>query len=118
MSDAVGQIAAATVRPLAITTAKRSPHTPNVPTLIESGLVEFPIESWNALLAPAGTPQPIVDRLADVMAQMAKDATVQKRMADFGSIAVANSPKEFAAFLAAENEKFSALVKATGIKAE
>jgi tripartite-type tricarboxylate transporter receptor subunit TctC len=116
MSDAVGQIAAATVRPLAITTAKRSPHTPNVPTLVELGLVEFPIESWNALLAPAGTPQPIIDRLAEVMAQMAKDATVQKRMADFGSIAVANSPKEFAAMLREETEQWAKALKEIGLK--
>jgi len=84
MSDAIAQLAGGTVRPLAITTAKRSPHTPNVPTLIELKLLDQPIESWNALFAPAGTPQPIVDRLAGVMAQMAKDPEVQKRMADFG----------------------------------
>ena len=69
MSDAMGQMAAGTVRPLAITTAKRSPHTPEIPTLMELGLVDYPVESWNALFAPAGTPKPIIDRLADVMAR-------------------------------------------------
>src|SRR6188508_2877551 len=96
MSDAMAQMAAGTVRPLAITTAKRSPHMPDIPTLMELGLVDYPVESWNALFAPAGTPQPIIDRLAEVMAQMAKDEEIRKRMADFGSIAVANSPAEFA----------------------
>jgi len=57
-SDALAQIEAGTVRPLAITTAKRSPLAPNVPTLQEQGLVDYPVESWNALFAPAGTPQP------------------------------------------------------------
>jgi tripartite-type tricarboxylate transporter receptor subunit TctC len=115
MSDAMGQMAAGTVRPLAITTAKRSPHTPDIPTLVELGLVDYPVESWNALFAPAGTPQPIVDKLAQVMAQMASDETHQKRMADIGSIAVANPPGEFAAMLRAETEQWDKALKAIGL---
>jgi tripartite-type tricarboxylate transporter receptor subunit TctC len=115
MSDAMAQMAAGTVRPLAITTAKRSPHTPDIPTLMELGLVDYPVESWNALFAPAGTPQPIVDRLAQVMAQMAADEAHQKRMADIGSIAVANSPNEFAAALRAETEQWGKALKAIGL---
>lgn len=115
MSDAMAQMAAGTVRPLAITTAKRSPHTPDIPTLMELGLVDYPVESWNALFAPAGTPQPIVDRLAQVMAQMAADEAHQKRMADIGSIAVANSPNEFATALRAETEQWGKALKAIGL---
>src|SRR3954463_2314178 len=88
MSDAMGQLSAGTVRALAITTAKRNPQTPDIPTLMELGLVDYPVESWNALFAPAGTPKPIIDRLAEVMAEMAKDSAHQKRMTDIGSIAV------------------------------
>jgi tripartite-type tricarboxylate transporter receptor subunit TctC len=116
MSDAMGQIAAGTVRPLAITTAKRSPQTPDIPTLVEQGLVDFPVESWNALFAPAGTPRPIIDRLAAVMAQMASDAVIQKRMADFGSIAVANSPDEFAKVLREETGQWAKALKEIGLK--
>ncbi len=116
MSDAMGQLAADSVRPLAVTTAKRSPHMPNVPTLMELGLVDFPVESWNALLAPAGTPQPIIDRLAEVMAQMAKDPEISKRMADFGSIAMASSPKEFAQMLREETEVWTKALAAIGLK--
>src|ERR1700716_687913 len=72
LPDAIAKIAAGTVRPLAITTAQRSPLAPDVPTLHEQNLVDYPVESWNALFAPAGTPQPIIDRLAGVIAQMAK----------------------------------------------
>ena len=115
MSDAMGQLAAGTVRPLAITTAQRSPHTPNIPTLMELGLVDYPVESWNALFAPAGTPQPIVDRLAEVMALMAKDEEIQKRMADFGSIAIANSPVEFAKMLREETDQWAKALKAIGL---
>ena len=116
MSDAMGQLAAGTVRPLAITTAQRSPHTPNIPTLMELGLVDYPVESWNALFAPAGTPQPIVARLAEVMALMAKDEEIQKRMADFGSIAIANSPAEFAQMLREETDQWAKALSAISLK--
>ena len=116
MSDAMGQLAANTVRPLAITTARRSPHTPDIPTLMELGLVDYPVESWNALFAPAGTPAPIIDRLAEVMAQMANDDEVRKRMADFGSIAVANSPKEFTRMLREETDLWAKALSAIGLK--
>jgi tripartite-type tricarboxylate transporter receptor subunit TctC len=116
MSDAMAQMAAGTVRPLAITTAKRSPQTPELPTLMEQGLVDYPVESWNALFAPAGTPQPIVDKLAQVMAAMAKDEAIQKKMADFGSIAVANSPKEFSDMLRAETVQWEKALKETGLQ--
>jgi tripartite-type tricarboxylate transporter receptor subunit TctC len=116
MSDAMGQLAAGTVRPLAITTAKRSPHMPDIPTLMELGLVDFPVESWNALFAPAGTPQPIIDRLAQVMAEMAQDPAIQKTMADFGSIAVANSPRDFAQTLRTETEQWAKALQEIGFK--
>jgi tripartite-type tricarboxylate transporter receptor subunit TctC len=116
MSDAMGQLAAGTVRPLAITTGQRSPQMPNIPTLVELKLLDWPIESWNALFAPAGTPQPIIDRLAVVMAQMANDAEVKKRMADFGSIALANSPAEFAKQIRDETAQWDKALKDIGLK--
>src|SRR3954468_17890338 len=115
MSDAMGQLAAGTVRPLAITTAKRSPHMPEIPTLIELGLVDYPVESWNALFSPAGTPQPNIARLAELMAQMAKDEVHQKRMADVGSIAVANSPSDFSKMLREETDQWDKALKAIGL---
>jgi tripartite-type tricarboxylate transporter receptor subunit TctC len=115
MSDAMAQIAAGTVRPLAITTAKRNPHTPGVPTLLEQGLVDYPVESWNALFAPAGTPQPVIDRLAAVMAQMASDEAIQKSMANIGSIAVANTPAEFARTLREETAQWDKALTAIGL---
>jgi len=116
MSDAMGQLAANTVRPLAVTTAKRSEHMPNVPTLLELGLVQYPVESWNALVAPGGTPQPILDRLASLMAQMAKDAEIQKKMGDFGSTAVASSPKELATMFQTETAQWEKALSDIGFK--
>ena len=89
---------------------------PDIPTLIELGLVDYSVESWNALFAPAGTPQPVVDRLAEVMAQMAKDEEIRKRMADFGSIAVANTPAEFTEMLREETGQWAKALSAIGLK--
>lgn len=116
MSDAMGQMSAGTVRPLAITTATRSPHTPELPTLMELGLVSYPVMSWNALMAPAGTPQPIVDRLATLMAKMAKDDSIQKRMALVGSNSVANSPRDFTKMLQEESAQWGKALKEIGLR--
>ncbi len=116
MSDAMGQLSAGTVRPLAITTATRSPHTPDIPTLMELRLVSYPVMSWNALFAPAGTPQPIIDRLAALMAKMAKDESIQKRMAAVGSQSVANSPSEFTNMLQEETAQWGKALKEIGLR--
>jgi tripartite-type tricarboxylate transporter receptor subunit TctC len=112
----MGQLAAGTVRPLAITTAKRSPQMAQIPTLLELGLADYPVQSWNALFAPAGTPQPIIDRLAAVMAAMAKDPAVQKMMTDIGSDALANSPADFARMLREETVQWDKALTAIGLK--
>jgi tripartite-type tricarboxylate transporter receptor subunit TctC len=115
MSDAMAQMAAGSVRPLAITTAKRNPQTPEIPTLMELGLVDYPVESWNGLFAPAGTPPAILDKLARVMSEMAKDETHQKRMAEIGSIAVANSPGEYSAMLRDETVQWAKALTVIGL---
>jgi tripartite-type tricarboxylate transporter receptor subunit TctC len=114
MSDAVGQLAAGTVRPIGVTTATRSPYLPDVPTLMEQGIAGFSTESWNALLAPPGTPRSIVERLAAIMAVMAKDPAVGKSMAEFGAVAVANTPEEFGAQLHREVAQWAAYLKEMG----
>jgi tripartite-type tricarboxylate transporter receptor subunit TctC len=116
MSDAMGQLEAKGVRPLAVTTAKRSEYLPDVPTLVETGLVSIPVESWNGLFAPADTPKPIIDQLAKVMADMAKDPEVRKRMATFGSSAVANTPGEYAQMLRLESSQWEKAVSEIGLK--
>jgi tripartite-type tricarboxylate transporter receptor subunit TctC len=116
MSDAVGQLQGGKVRPLAVTTSKRSPAAPDVPTLTEQGLAGYHTESWNALFAPKGTPQGVIDRMAQVAADMAKDPSVQRQMANFGSVAVANTPAEFARTLREETALWADLVKQIGGK--
>jgi tripartite-type tricarboxylate transporter receptor subunit TctC len=111
MSDAVGQIEGGRVRALGVTTAKRSPVAPDVPTIAEQGVSGYATESWNALLAPAGTPPSVVQRLAELAADMASDKEVQRQMSAFGSVAVANTPEEFARMLRAETAQWANLVK-------
>jgi tripartite-type tricarboxylate transporter receptor subunit TctC len=116
MSDAVGQLEGGKVRALAVTTAKRSSTAPNLPSLAEQGVAGYHTESWNGLFAPRGTPQPIIARFAEIAAKMSKDETVKKRMADIGSIAVANSPDEFGRMLREETAQWATLVKEIGVK--
>jgi tripartite-type tricarboxylate transporter receptor subunit TctC len=116
MSDAVGQLEGGKVRALAVTTTKRSPSAPDVPTLAEQGIAGYHTESWNALFAPKGTPQPVIERMAQLAAEMAKDPTVQRQMANFGSSAVANTPDEFAKMLREETALWADLVKQIGGK--
>ncbi len=116
MSDAVGQLEGGKVRALGVTTSKRSQSAPNVPTLAEQGVVDFHTESWNGLFAPKGTPQPIIDRMAQIAAAMAKDPTVQAQMAKFGSDAVANTPQEFARMLERETANWAKVIKDIGMK--
>ena len=99
------------MRALAVTTSQRSPAAPNVPTLVEAGIADYHTESWNALMAPKGTPQPAIDRMAQIAAAMAKDPAVQKQMATFGSVAVANSQAEFGKMLRDETKLWADLVK-------
>jgi len=116
MSDAVGQLEGGKVRALAVTTSKRSASAPSIPTLAEQGIADYHTESWNGLFAPKGTPQAIVDRLAQVAAAMAKDPAVQQQMAKFGSDAVSNTPQEFAAMLKRDTQMWAAVVKQIGEK--
>jgi tripartite-type tricarboxylate transporter receptor subunit TctC len=111
MSDAVSQLDSGRVRALAVTTRKRSPSAPDVPTLAEQGVSGYHTESWNALFAPKGTAQAVIDRVAQIAADMAKDAGVQKQMATFGSVAVANTPQEFVQMLRDETALWANLVK-------
>ena len=111
MSDAVGQLEAGRIRPLAVTTRTRSPSAPDVPTLAEAGVADYHTESWNALFVPRGTPQVVIERMAQVASEMAKDPDVQKQMATFGSVAVANAPGEFAKMLREETALWASLVR-------
>jgi tripartite-type tricarboxylate transporter receptor subunit TctC len=111
MTDALPQIEAGTVRGLAVTSEQRSPFAPNLPTVAESALPGFAAETWNGIMAPAGTPEPIVRRLADILKKMAEDPEVKEAMAKVGATAVATTPDEYRRKIAHEIEQWSTLLK-------
>ncbi len=104
-------IKAGKLRPLAVTTATRSPALPDVPTLDEAGLKGFNIGTWFGVLAPAGTPKDIQARLSSEMVKIIKSPEFRQRMADIGADPIGDSPEQMAQTIKAETEKFGKLVK-------
>ena len=111
-------IKAGKLRPLAVTTAKRSPALPDVRTLQEAGLKDFDIGTWFGVLAPVGTPKPVLDRLSAEATKIIQSPDFKKRMDDIGAQPVGNSPAEMAAQIRSETDKFSLLVKAGNVTVE
>jgi len=106
------------LRALAVTDLKRSPLLPELQTLDEAGLKGYQIVGWNGLFVPAGTPQPIVNRLnAEVVKALALP-DVKDRLATLGADAVGDTPQHFAVFIKAEIPKWAKVVKDAGLKIE
>ena len=116
-SEAVPQTRAGRVRALAVTGAKAFAPMPSVPTMVESGLPGFVVETWNGVVAPAGTPREIVNRLSGIIQELARDPVVRQRMADTGMRPMGESPEEFRAFIQAQLNLWSNFFREYGIKA-
>jgi tripartite-type tricarboxylate transporter receptor subunit TctC len=106
------------VRALAVTGERRSPDLPEVPTMIESGYPEFVLSFWTGVLAPAGTPASIVDKLNGAINDGLRSAETRESLARFNVEPNIASPARFGVFLAAEALKWAEIVKATNIKVE
>ena len=104
------------IRPIAVTGPKRSIAVPDVPTFAESGLPTYDASSWNGILVPTGTPKPIVDRLNTELVKILHMPGTLDRLASDGPIPIGNSPAEFAAFIKAEQVKWSQVVRAANIR--
>src|SRR5713226_6174509 len=112
---ALPQAQSGAIRALGAGVAKRMRAMPDLPTLHEQGLQGFECYTWNAILAPAGTPQPVVDRLSAAMNQALADPAVLNRLQEAGiDPTPGSSPKKAAAFIAAELAKWSPIIKASG----
>ena len=114
----VGQVKAGRVRALAITTPARHPAWPDVPTLREAGFADMDIALWTGILAPAGTPQPIIRRLQDEVARVLKLPEIRERIVALGIDPMASTPEEFSRLIAADIAKWTAVAKAANIKAD
>ncbi len=103
---------------LASSGEKRHPGTPDVPTLIELGYRDMEATGWVGLLAPGGTPRPIIDRYHREMMKVLQMPDIRARLHDMEFDVIASSPEQFAAWIRSESGKWGAVVKATGAKAE
>jgi tripartite-type tricarboxylate transporter receptor subunit TctC len=118
LTDIGAQLKIGKVKALAVTTAKRAPMLPEVPTLQEAGLPGFEIVSWFGLVAPAGTPAPIVARLNEETAKVLRRADVQATLGAQGLQLEPSTPDQFGAHIRSEIAKFTRIAKNAGIKAE
>jgi len=102
------------LRPLAVTTAKRSPIAPDVPTLAESGLAGYEVGSWQGVFAPAGTPPDVVKRLNTEIVKIINMPDVRAKLEALGAEPVGNSSDEFATIVKSEVAKWAKVVKESG----
>jgi len=113
--NAVPQVNAGTIKAYAIGTPQRNPALPNVPTSAQAGLPAFQASAWNALFAPKGTPQPIVDKLSAALDKALSDETTRKRLLELGSD-IPEGPRRgqqaLAALVKSEIEKWTPVIKA------
>ncbi len=118
LASSLAQVKAGRVRALAVTTAKRSPLAPELPTIAESGLPGFDISTWFGIFVPAGTPPAAVERLHAEFAHALALPDVRDRLRSMGAEPVGNTPAEFAAFVKSEAAKYAKLVKASGARVD
>lgn len=118
MSSVMPHIRAGKLRPLAVTGAQRSAATPEVPTIAESGYPGFEASAWYGVLAPAGTPKPVVARLNAEILRALKIPEVRERLENVGFEIVGGTPEAFGAYMKSEIAKWARVVKASGVKAD
>ena len=118
MYSAVPSIKADKIRPLAITSKKRSPLLPNVPSFAELGYPKVEVLNWQGLIAPKGTPKAIIDKLNAAANEALKDPQLRELMLSQGNEIGGGSPADFAVLIKSEAAKWSAVVKTANIKPE
>lgn len=106
------------LRAIAIASATRAKMAPDLPTLVESGVPGYVVTQWHGMLAPRGTPQPVIDRLQQEIAKAVRQPQVMSRLALDGTEPVASTPREFAAHLRTEREQWSKVAKLANIRGD
>ena len=113
--ESFGQLKAGRVRALAVTSSQRVPALPNVPTLAETAVPGYNSVSWIGLLAPAGTPSDIVDKVAADVRQILVQPDVKAKLGELGALPVGSSPEEFAKLIAHDRQRYGDLIAAKNI---
>jgi len=117
LTTAIQPYKAGRIKILGVSTVKRVPQIPEVATIDET-VPGFEAYTWFGVLVPAGTPQPIVDRLSRESMKILQSEEIKKRFAEVGAEPVGNSPQQFADFMAAETVKWAKVVKASGARVD
>lgn len=108
------QVKAGKLRALAVASERRATAAPDIPTMDEAGLAGYFVPAWKGLMAPAGTPRPIVDKLHAAMLKMLAMPEVRQRMIDLGAEPAGGTPEKFGELIKTDTAKWAALVKSTG----
>lgn len=116
-STALKNAQAGKLRAIAVGSPKRNPQAPDVPSISEV-IPGYSATSWTAFVAPPGTPAPVVDKLAQAIAEILKMPDVHKRMVDAGDSVFEGTPAQMAVFLKEETRRWGDLIKAVGVKSE
>jgi tripartite-type tricarboxylate transporter receptor subunit TctC len=120
-TNTTSQIKAEKIKVYAVTTKKRVPSLPNVPTMDEAGLKGFEVSIWHALYAPKKTPKAVIEKLTKALQEALKDATVKQRFADLGTEPVAENratPEAHRALLKSELDRWGPIIKKAGVYAD
>jgi tripartite-type tricarboxylate transporter receptor subunit TctC len=118
MASTLPHVKTGKLRGLATTGAKRTPATPDLPTIAESGFPGFEASSWFGVLAPARTPRPVIARLHADIVKSLQQSEVRQRLENVGFEIVGGTPDAFAAYIRSEISKWEKVVKASGAKPE
>jgi tripartite-type tricarboxylate transporter receptor subunit TctC len=113
---AASYVKAGKLRALAVTGPKRMPSLPDVPTFAEAGLPEYDHKTWQGVYAPAGTPKPIVDKIAALIAKMESSPTVKQKFEENGTELLLTTQEQFTQMMRAETDELVKLIKAADIK--
>ena len=118
ITSAAPHIQSGKLRAIGVTTRKRSSALPNVPTIAEAGLPGYELSPWFAVYMPAGTPQPIVDKMNAALLEAMKLPEVQARFAAIGAEPIGSTPQQLATHLTAEMAKWGKIIQERGIRAD
>jgi tripartite-type tricarboxylate transporter receptor subunit TctC len=112
----IQHVRAGSLRAIAVTSSRRSPALPEIPTVAESGYPGFEASSWYGFVAPAGTPDPIIRKLHGLIAGIVNIPEINEQLSSQGADPVGNTPEEFAQYMRRETDKWAKVVKASGIR--
>jgi tripartite-type tricarboxylate transporter receptor subunit TctC len=118
VAGAVGHVKAGKLHPVAVSSRQRAPSLPDVPTFIEAGVPDFEASSWVGLMAPARTPQPILDKLNAALNDVLNDPEAKAKLVVMGITATPGTAQAFGTVLQQDLERYGPVVKAAGIKAQ